>query len=116
MALNLGGLQPHVWHSGSLHGVLQLQAAIPTACRLGGSMPLPDRPKQSRPGQPQKRAQAQVLAPSLSPAALQILRAHADARCPPQKAKAQKKEGEEGSTGRGGRPVTWFGGGGMNPQ
>ena len=26
------------------------------------------------------------------------------------------KKGEEGSTGRGGRPVTWFGGGGMNPQ
>jgi hypothetical protein len=41
----------------------------------------------------------------------------ADAVClAPQKGKAQKKEGEEGSTGRGGRPVTWFGGGGMNPQ
>lgn len=32
-----------------------------------------------------------------------------------QKGRSSKREGEEG-TGRGGRPVTWFGGGGMNPQ
>ena len=31
-----------------------------------------------------------------------------------QKAKLKKEGGD--SNGRGGRPVTWYGGGGMNPQ
>ena len=31
-----------------------------------------------------------------------------------QKTKVKKEGGD--SSGRGGRPVTWYGGGGMNPQ